>query len=79
MSIETTTKFISYDCMPKSHKRSFFNQEQKWAKFGKISHFIGIFTVENQQEVLFDKGTKYLVDSNVKVKDGVYRITLIEQ
>ena len=41
-------------------------------------HNNGIFNPENQHEVLFDKGTKFLV-LDKDFKDGIYIIKLVEQ
>lgn len=77
---DTPRKFISYDGVPKSHKRVIFEIQSKNGRdISKISEFNGIFTLENQYEVLFDKRTKFLVKKRRIEDDGIYRIILIEQ
>lgn len=79
--METPMKFISHDGVPKSHKRVIFEiQSKNGRNISKISEFNGIFTSENQHEILFDKGTKFLVSPDYKIDgNGNYRIKLIEQ
>lgn len=74
-------KFISHSGVPKSHKRVLFEIQSKNGRdISKISEFNGIFTLENQHEILFDKRTKFYVSPKYKIDDeGVYRIILIEQ
>lgn len=74
-------KFISHAGVPKSHKRIIFEiQSKNGRNISKISEFNGIFTQENQHEILFDKRTKFYVSPNYKIdNDGIYRIILIEQ
>lgn len=78
---DTPRKFISYDGVPKNHKRVIFEIQSKNGRdISKISEFNGIFTLENQYEVLFDKRTKFYVSPKYKIDDeGIYRIILIEQ
>lgn len=79
--MDTPKKFISHDGIPKSHKRVIFEiQSKNGRNISKISEFNGIFNPENQHEILFDKGTKFLVVPDYKIDDdGFYRIKLIEQ
>ena len=73
-------KFISHAGIPKSHKRVIFEiQSKNGRNISKISEFNGIFTLENQREILFDKGTKFLVKKRRIEGDGTYRIILVEQ
>lgn len=77
---DTPRKFISHDGVPKSHKRLIFEIQSKNGRdISKISEFNGIFTLENQYEILFDKRTKFLILPDYKIEDSVYRIKLIEQ
>ena len=77
--MDTPMKFISHDGIPKSHKRVIFEiQSKNGRNISKISEFNGIFNPENQHEVLFDKGTKFLV-LDKDFKDGIYIIKLVEQ
>lgn len=76
---DTPRKFISHDGVPKSHKRVIFEIQSKNGRdISKISEFNGIFTLENQYEILFDKRTKFLV-LDKKLEGGIYRIILVEQ
>lgn len=78
--MDTPMKFISHAGIPKSHKRVIFEiQSKNGRNISKISEFNGIFTLENQHEVLFDKGTKFLVKKRRIERDGTYRIILVEQ
>ena len=78
--MDTPKKFILHDGIPKSHKRVIFEiQSKNGRNISKISEFNGIFNPENQHEVLFDKGTKFLVKKRRIEEDGTYRIILIEQ
>ena len=78
--MDTPMKFISHDGVPKSHKRVIFEiQSKNGRNISKISEFNGIFSLENQYEVLFDKGTKFLVPSKPEIKNGIIFITLVEQ
>ena len=78
--IDTPMKFISHAGIPKSHKRVIFEiQSKNGRNISKISEFNGIFTLENQHEILFDKGTKFLVKKRRIEGDGTYRIILVEQ
>lgn len=78
--MDTPMKFISYAGIPKSHKRVIFEiQSKNGRNISKISEFNGIFTLENQHEILFDKGTKFLVKKRRIEGDGTYRIILVEQ
>ena len=78
--MDTPMKFISHDGVPKSHKRVIFEiQSKNGRNISKISEFNGIFNPENQYEVLFDKGTKFLVPSKPEIKNGIIFITLVEQ
>lgn len=71
-------KFLSYDGIPKSHKRIFFEiNHKKGRDISKISEFNGKFTNVNQYEVLFDKGTKFRVQS-IELKNDIYEIKLEE-
>lgn len=45
----------------------------------KYRNFNGIFTLENQHEIMFDRRTKFLVKKRRIEEDGIYRIILIEQ
>lgn len=78
---DTPRKFISYAGVPKNHKRVIFEIQSKNGRdISKISEFNGIFTLENQYEILFDKRTKFYVSPDYKIDDdGVYRIILVEQ
>lgn len=76
---DTPRKFISHAGVPKNHKRVIFEIQSKNGRdISKISEFNGIFTLENQHEILFDKRTKFLV-LDKKFEEGIYRIILIEQ
>ena len=78
--MDTPMKFISRAGIPKSHKRVIFEiQSKNGRNISKISEFNGIFTLENQHEILFDKGTKFLVKKRRIEGDGTYRIILVEQ
>ena len=78
--MDTPMKFISHDGIPKNHKRVIFEiQSKNGRNISKISEFNGIFTLENQHEILFDKGTKFLVKKRRVEGDGTYRIILVEQ
>ena len=78
--INTPMKFISHDGVPKSHKRIIFEiQSKNGRNISKISEFNGIFNPENQHEVLFDKGTKFLLSSIPEERNGIVYIKLIEQ
>lgn len=78
--MDTPMKFISRAGIPKSHKRVIFEiQSKNGRNISKISEFNGIFTLENQHEILFDKGTKFLVKKRRIEGDGAYRIILVEQ
>lgn len=78
---DTPRKFISHAGVPKNHKRVIFEIQSKNGRdISKISEFNGIFTLENQYEILFDKRTKFYVSPDYKIDDdGVYRIILVEQ
>lgn len=77
---DTPRKFISHAGVPKNHKRVIFEIQSKNGRdISKISEFNGIFTLENQHEILFDKRTKFLVKKRKVEEDGIYRIILIEQ
>ena len=77
--MDTPMKFISHAGIPKSHKRVIFEiQSKNGRNISKISEFNGIFTLENQHEILFDKGTKFLVKKRRIEGDGTYRIILVE-
>ena len=66
-------------CIPKSHKRVIFEiQSKNGRNISKISEFNGIFNPENQHEVLFDKGTKFLVKKRRIEDGGTYGIILVE-
>lgn len=77
----TPMKFISHDGIHKSDKRVIFEIQSKNGRdISRISEFNGIFNPENQHEILFDKGTKFLVLPDYKIdSSGNYRIKLIEQ
>lgn len=78
--MDTPMKFISHAGIPKNHKRVIFEiQSKNGRNISKISEFNGIFTLENQHEILFDKGTKFLVKKRRVEGDGTYRIILVEQ
>lgn len=78
--MDTPMKFISHAGIPKSHKHVIFEiQSKNGRNISKISEFNGIFTLENQHEILFDKGTKFLVKKRRIEGDGTYRIILVEQ
>lgn len=78
--MDAPMKFISHAGIPKSHKRVIFEiQSKNGRNISKISEFNGIFTLENQHEILFDKGTKFLVKKRRIEGDGTYRIILVEQ
>lgn len=78
--METPMKFISHAGVPKSHKRVIFEiQSKNGRNISKISEFNGIFTSENQHEILFDKGTKFLLPSIPEQRNGIIYIKLIEQ
>ena len=77
---DTPRKFISHAGVPKNHKRVIFEIQSKNGRdISKISEFNGIFTLENQYEILFDKRTKFLVSGLPRELDGIIRIKLIEQ
>ena len=77
---DTPRKFISHAGVPKNHKRVIFEIQSKNGRdISKISEFNGIFTLENQHEILFDKRTKFLVLGSPRELDGIIRIKLIEQ
>lgn len=77
---DTPKKFISHDGVPKSHKRVIFEIQSKNGRdISKISEFNGIFTLENQHEVLFDKRTKFLILPDMKEENGILKIKLVEQ
>lgn len=78
--LDTPQKFISHDGVPKSHKRVIFEIQSKNGRdISRISEFNGIFTDENQHEILFDKQTKFLIPSKPETKNGIVYISLIEQ
>lgn len=80
MYLDTPKKFISHAGVPKSHKRVIFEiQSKNGRNISKISEFNGIFTPENQYEILFDKRTKFLVSPDMKNENGILKIKLIEQ
>ena len=54
-------------------------QSKNGRNISKISEFNGIFNPENQHEVLFDKGAKFLIKKRRIEEDGTYRIILVEQ
>lgn len=75
--IQRTFQLVS---TPKSHKRVIFEiQSKNGRNISKISEFNGIFTLENQHEIMFDRRTKFLVKKRRIEEDGIYRIILIEQ
>jgi len=77
--LDTPMKFISHGGVPKSHKRVIFEiQSKNGRNISEISEFNGIFTPENQYEILFDKQTKFFVKERKIKEDGTYRISLIE-
>lgn len=51
---------------------------KKGKKISEISQFNGIFTYQNQQEVLFDKGSVFKFLGFEKDADGIYRFILEE-
>lgn len=79
--MNTPMKFISHVGISKSDKRVIFEIQSKNGRdISRISEFNGIFNPENQHEILFDKGTKFLVLPDYKIdSSGNYRIKLIEQ
>lgn len=78
MFIDTPIKFLSYDGIPKSHKKIMFEIQHKNGKdISKISEFNGKFVKENQHEILFDKGTKFKIAS-IKVNNDIYEIRMEE-
>lgn len=78
--MDTPMKFISHDGIPKSHKRVIFEIYSKNGRdISRISEFNGIFNSENQHEILFDKGTKFLLPDIPRERDGIMYIKLIEQ
>lgn len=77
---DTPNKFIFHDRVPRNHKRVIFEIQSKNGRdISKISEFNGIFTLENQHEILFDKQTKFYVSPDIKNENGVLKIKLIEQ
>lgn len=75
---EAPLQFISYDGIPKSHVKILFEIKSKNGRdISKISEFNGIFTEKNQHEVLFDKGTKFIL-KECKITNGIYEIRLEE-
>lgn len=77
---DTPRKFISHMGVPKSYKRVIFEIQSKNGRdISKISEFNGIFTLENQHEILFDRQSKFLVSGLPRELDGIIRIKLIEQ
>lgn len=78
--MDTPMKFISHAGIPKNHKRVIFEiQSKNGRNISKISEFNGIFTLENQHEILFDKRTKFLLPSIPEERNGIIYIKLIEQ
>ena len=76
---DIAVRFISHDGIKKSQKKIILAIEGKNGRMiDKISEFNGIFTKDNQHEILFDKNTRFFV-SEYEVKEGVYYIKLIEQ
>ena len=72
-------QFLSYDGIPKNHVKIFFEIHGKNGRdISKISEFNGIFTETNQKEVLFDKGTKFLIPSPPVETDGIMQLKLVE-
>ena len=70
---------LSYDGIPKSHVKILFEIKSKNGRdISKISEFNGIFTEKNQHEVLFDKGTKFVISSPPVEIDGVMYIKMDE-
>lgn len=78
--MDAPMKFISHAGIPKNHKRVIFEiQSKNGRNISKISEFNGIFTLENQHEILFDKRTKFLLPSIPEERNGIIYIKLIEQ
>lgn len=78
--MDTPMKLISHAGIPKNHKRVIFEiQSKNGRNISKISEFNGIFTLENQHEILFDKRTKFLLPSIPEERNGIIYIKLIEQ
>lgn len=79
MMKDAPIQFLSYDGVPKSHVKILFEiQSKKGRDISKISEFNGIFTEQNQYEVLFDKGTKFRIDKDIEEVNGIIRLRLIE-
>ena len=78
--MDTPMKFISHAGVPKSHKRVIFEiQSKNGRNISKISEFNGIFNPENQHEVLFDKGTRFIIPCLPEQRDGIIYIKMVEQ
>ena len=76
---EAPLQFLSYEGVPKSHVKILFEIHGKNGRdISKISEFNGIFTEQNQYEVLFDKGTKFLIPSPPVETDGIMQLKLVE-
>ena len=72
-------QFMSYDGIPKSHVKVLFEIYSKNGRdISKISEFNGIFARTNQHEVLFDKGTKFIMTSNPVEIEGIVIIKMKE-
>ena len=71
-------QFLSYDGIPKNHVKILFEIHGKNGRdISKISEFNGIFTETNQKEVLFDKGTKFVL-KKTEIRNGIYEIRMEE-
>lgn len=71
-------EFISHDGIKKNHKKIILAiKGGNGRDISKISEYNGIFTAENQQEILFDKSTKFLVEG-CRIDNGIYYINLKE-
>lgn len=77
-SKDISMQFLSYDGIPKNHVKILFEIHGKNGRdISKISEFNGIFTETNQKEVLFDKGTKFVL-KKTEIRNGIYEIRMEE-
>lgn len=78
MMKDAPMQFLSYEGVPKNHVKILFEiHGKKGRDISKISEFNGIFTEQNQYEVLFDKGSKFKI-KDMKLKNGIYEIKMEE-
>lgn len=75
---EVPMNFITHDGIKKNQIRCLLKVESKTGRdISKISEFNGIFRDENQYEILFDKGSKFMVQE-IMDKGSYYLIRLVE-